>query len=79
METPIEHAMTQRAKVRGDLRVRVDGREVRVPEGPIDIEFGDAVAKLRWKDAKGKEARADIDPDDYERFVLAGWIKPSLN
>jgi hypothetical protein len=79
MDTPLELAMTQQAKVRGDLRLRVDGREVSVPEGPVDVEFGDAKAKLHWKDAQGRDCRAEIEPDDYERYVVAGWILPSLN
>src|SRR5687768_1152675 len=49
MDTPLEHAMTQQALVRGELRVRTAaGGEVLVPEGALEIEFSDGLAKLRW-------------------------------
>ena len=80
MEHPLEHAMTQQAKVRTAFRARLPGGgEVPVPTGALEVEFGDGLAKLRWTDAQGRAGSADIDPDDYERYVVAGWILPSLN
>lgn len=80
MDTPLEHAMTQQALVRGELRVRTAaGTDVLVPAGALEIEFGEGLAKLRWRDAQGREQEARIDPDDYERHVVAGRIRPSVN
>ena len=80
MDTPLEHAMTQQALVSGELRVRTAaGGEVLVPEGALEIEFADGLAKLRWHEGEGREAEAAIDPDDYERHVVAGRIRPSAN
>jgi hypothetical protein len=76
----IEHAMTVRAVAHGDLRVRTaQGVEVPVAEGPLEIDFADGMAHLRWKDGAGRECNATIHPDDYGRYVVAGWIRPSMN
>ena len=80
MEHPLEHAMTQQAKVRAAFRARVaGGGQALVPEGALEVEFGDGLAKLRWTDAQGRTGHAEVDPDDYEHYVVAGWILPSLN
>jgi hypothetical protein len=77
---PIEHAMTVQARVRQAVRVRcASGREVEVPAGALEIDFAGGLAHLRWKDAQGREGAADIHPDEFERYVVAGWILPSVN
>lgn len=79
MEQPLAHAMTQQALVRTAFRTSGPDAEVTVPEGPLEIEFGAGRATLRWTDAQGRAGRAQIGRDDYERYVAAGWIQPSLN
>jgi len=72
--------MTQQALVSGELRVRTAvGAEVLVPEGALEIEFADGLAKLRWRGSEGRECEAAIHPDEYERHVVAGRIRPSVN
>lgn len=80
MQTPLEHAMTQQALARAGLKLRLrDGQTANVPEGAVEVEFGHGMATLRWKDEQDKPVCAVISPDDYERLVAAGMIRPSVN
>ena len=76
---PIEHAMTVQALARGELRVRTaQGGDLPVPHGPVEIDFSDGLAHVRWKDAAGCECTRTHHPDEYERYVVAGWVQPSV-
>jgi hypothetical protein len=80
MGSQLEFAMTQQALVEEELRLRgSDGAEVIIPHGPLEIEFADGAAKLRWHDVNGKACHTAMHPDEYERYVIAGLIRPSLN
>ena len=71
--------MAANATVKGEVEYRAgDGPLIRIPEGPIEVNFAFDSVVLSWGDAGNTQTTA-IPIAEYERYVREGAIAPYAN